>query len=113
MPKISHCHFAIARIAKEICAATYEELMSCDNILFAEYKRQTPGMTDKVRQRRFVARNWSKFIEGARATLALQLKSPIDEKVKDEIMEILVLDATLIRGRAQPAEVLGEIKQQN
>jgi hypothetical protein len=49
----------------------------------------------------------------ARATLGALLREPIDEKVKDEIVEILALDQTLIRGRKNPSVVMGEIKQPN
>lgn len=109
--KISHCHKAIAKVARNLAAATYQELMSCSNQLYDVWKKQTPGLNDKQRQQLFVNRKWGMFIDAARATLTLQLRSPIDEKVKDEIMEILALDATLIRGRVNPAVVAGELQQ--
>ncbi len=111
--KISHCHHVIAKIARELAAATYEELMSSSNEVFETWKKQTPGLNDKRRQQLFVNRKWGMFIEAARATLTLQLRQPIDEATGDKIVEILALDATLIRGRKNPAIVAGELIKPN
>lgn len=106
--KVSHCHWRVAKVAKELCAETYELVMS-KNEVFAEWKRQHPGTGAVGLENAFVKKNWSRFIPAARTTLTLLLRTPIDEKTKEEIMETLVLDATLIRGRENPSLVVGSI----
>ena len=106
--KVSHCHWRVAKVAKELCAETYELVMS-KNEVFAEWKRQHPGASRQGLENAFVAKNWGKFIPAARTTLTLLLRTTLDEKTKEEIMETLTLDATLIRGRANPSLVVGSI----
>jgi hypothetical protein len=77
------------------------------NEVYAEWKRQNPEATKQELENRFVAKNWSKFIDGARATLTRLLLEPIDQALKDEIEEALVLDASLIRGRRDPKVLMG------
>lgn len=110
--KISHCHKAIAKVSKALAAAHYEELMSCSNVVYQVWRNNHPGLNAKQLGQAFVNKFWSRFIDAARATLTAQLLQPIDESVKDEIMQILVLDSTLIRGRKNPAVLAGELKQQ-
>ena len=109
--KIAHCHRKIRDVAKAACALHYEELMSSSNVVYTMWKMQHPGLNSKQLMQAFVNRHWSKCIEMARATLARLLLEPIDENTKEEIMNVLVLDATLIRGRKEPAIVAGELKQ--
>lgn len=113
MTTSAHCHKAIAKIARECAAATYDELMSSSNLVFSAWKAQHPGISDNpVKLRRaFVSAKWGMFVEAARATLALQLRNPIDEKVGEEIVNILALDSTLIRGRVNPAQIAGMVRQ--
>lgn len=111
--KVSHCHKKIRELAKEACALHYEMLMSSSNVVYKLWKIQHPNLNSARLQQAFVNRHWSKCIELARATLGALLREPIDEKTKEEIMQILVLDSTLIRGRKQPAIVVGELTQQN
>lgn len=109
--KISHCHKSIAKVAKAVAAAHYEELMSCSNVVYQTWKKNHAQLNAKQLQQAFVNKFWSRFIDMARATLTAQLLQPIDLAVKDEIMEILALDSKLIRGRKEPMLVMGELKQ--
>lgn len=102
----AHCHKLVAKVAQEAAGELYETLMSC-NELYEEWKRQNPGLTDKQLSSRFIAKNWGKCIPFARATLASMLRTGLDETTKADIMEALVLDSTLIRGRQQPARQIG------
>lgn len=105
----AHCHKLVAKVAQEAAGELYEKLMGDDEI-YAEWKRQNPNLTPKQLESRFIAKNWGRCIDFARATLATMLRSPtVDEKLKEDIMEALVLDATLIRGRQQPAKVIGRV----
>lgn len=108
-----HCHKLVAKIAREACAELYERLMG-ENVVRTEWKRQNPDCTEHQLLARFVNRNWSKCIPFARATLARLLTTSIDDKTKDEIMEALMLDQTLTRGRADnAARVVGQISQRS
>lgn len=110
--KISHVHKKVAEVAKALTEENYELVMG-NNLVRAEWKRQHPGMGEKALVKTFVARNWSKYIPMARTTLTLLLREPIDEKTKEEILEVLALDATLIRGREQPKVFMGTQPAQN
>lgn len=98
----AHCHKLVAETAKDMAHNLYSDLMA-NNQLYSAWKTQNPGLTGKALENRFVAKNWGKCLEAARAMLALMLRGPCDESLKSTIHEALVLDATLIRGRAKLA----------
>lgn len=104
---IKHCHFAIKKVAEGMAGVLFEEMMS-RNEIWAEFKRQHEGKTTKQLEGLFIAHLWPQMIDQARATLAGMLRSPaISEEQKEEIMDILVKDQTLVRGRKNPAQFLG------
>ncbi len=105
----AHCHKVIAKIARECAGASYDDLMSSSNLVYEVWKRKYPKLDAKRLRQQFVNCKWGMFVESARATLALQLRNPIDEKTGEKIVEILALDATLIRGRVNPAQVAGQL----
>lgn len=113
MTKSAHCHKKIREVAKAAAALHYEMLMSSSNVVYKMWKNQHPGLNAARLQQAFVNAHWSKCIELARATLGALLREPIDDITKDEIMQVLVLDSTLIPGRKNPALLMGELKQQN
>lgn len=96
----AHCHKLVAKIAREAAGELYEKVMS-DNLVRAEWKRQNPECTDKQLESRFIEKNWDKCLGFARATLATMLTQPIEEGLKSDIMEALILDSTLTRGRVR------------
>ncbi len=100
------CHKMIRDVAQEAAASLYEVVMG-DNLVRAEWKRQNPGLTEKQLLSRFISKNWPRCIPFARATLATLLTKPLDTASKEAIMEALVLDSTLTRGRGRQGEVLG------
>lgn len=106
---IAHCHWRIKKTAQALCTESYELVMS-KNEVYELWKRQNPGLVGEALRERYVARNWAKYVEGARATLTRLLTEPIDQALKDEIEEALILDATLMRGRRNPQVVLGQAK---
>lgn len=110
--KISHCHRDVAKVAKELCAASYELVMGGSPLVYREWKRQNPELAanPKRLQAKFVARNWGKYVEAARATMTRLLTQPIDEAAKEHIMQVLTLDSTLIRGRVRPATLAGTVR---
>jgi len=99
MQKSAHCHILVATTAQENCRLLYGALMS-NNAFYAEWKRQHPGASAKGLEKAFVAKFWSRGVEVARATLAHMLTLPLEEDLKSTIAEALILDNTLIRGRA-------------
>lgn len=103
----AHCHKRVAKVAKALAAETYEQLMSSSDLIYSNWKKKYPHLDSKRLCRQFVADKWALFIPPARATLVGLLQQPIDEALKEEIMEILVLDSTLIRGRVNPMAVIG------
>lgn len=98
-PGLSHCHKKIKEVAIGLAGATYEMLMSSDNESYRQWKKSHPLMNAKQLEREFVRVSWSKHIIAARTTLALLLREPLDDAIKEEIVEALTLDATLLRGR--------------
>lgn len=102
-PGLSHCHKKLKEVAIALAGATYEMLMSADNDSYWQWKKSHPLMNAKQLEREFIRVNWSKHVVPARTTLALLLREPLDEKIKEEIVEALTLDATLLRGRRPTA----------
>jgi hypothetical protein len=94
----AHCHKMVAEIAKEAAGQLYERLMG-EDIYYKEWRRQNPDCTAKELERRFIAKNWGKCIDFARATLATMLNGPLPDSLKDEIVDALSKDASLRRGR--------------
>lgn len=109
MTKIAHCHILIRETAKELAGAAYEDLMSNPQLYSAWKDRFPQHYSSEAMQRTFIAQKWSHFVPVARATLALQLRYPIDEGVKETIVEALCQDQTLVRGRKDPRTILGSI----
>lgn len=103
----AHCHKLLASVAVNCAAELYETLMA-DNMLYDAWKKQHPGASSKTLARIFVSKNWGRCLGIARATLARLLESPtISPEYKETIMEALVLDGTLMKGRVDPAEIIG------
>jgi hypothetical protein len=93
-----HAHKLVAKIAEEAAKELYEVVMG-DNVIRAEWKRQNPGLNEKMLIAKFVKKNLAKCIPFARATLTRMLTVTVDEGLKEEILDALVLDASLRRGR--------------
>jgi hypothetical protein len=106
--KVSHAHYRIADTAK---AAAHEhwDVLAMDNEFYDRWVKAYPDKTAKQLEDRFVELNWGKYIPFARATLASLLATPIDEELKREIHEALVLDNTLVAGRKNPHTVIGSV----
>ena len=94
----SHCHKMVAEVAKASAHELYDKLMG-DNLYYDEWKRQNPECSPKELERRFVAKNWGKCLDFARATLAAMLRGPYPDVLKEDILDALSKDASLRRGR--------------
>lgn len=94
-----HVHKQVAEVARAAAGELYETLMH-DDLMWATWRKQNPGLSDKMLERVFIEKNWAKCIPFARATLAAMLRGPLDDTHKDHIMEALALDNTLSMGRA-------------
>lgn len=108
---ISHCHKKIKEVAQGITRANYEDCMSSSNDVYLRWKKLHPEMNAAQLELEFVRCYWSRAIDAARATLTLLLREPLDDRYKEEIVEVLTLDATLMRGRRNPAQVQGAMEQ--
>lgn len=93
-----HVHKLVHSTAVSMAHELYDVMM-LDNIWYGLWKRQNPGIGAVGLADRFVARNLSRLVPQARATLAGMLRTTTDECLKEEIYEALLLDNTLIRGR--------------
>lgn len=95
-----HAHKLVHATAVQMAHAQFEALMH-DNDWFALWKKLNPGIeSTKGLEARFVAGAIGKLLGPARAQMAKMLALPgLDEMVKRQIYEALVLDNTLIRGR--------------
>lgn len=103
--KATHVHRLIAVTAIEMAHELYASIMT-DNAWYTHWKNQHPGASPRALERLFVKRNVEGLVPQARATLAAMLGTNIDERQKEEIMECLVLDNTLRRGRDKNTVIL-------
>lgn len=101
----AHCHVMVAEVAKAAAHELYDTLMF-DNALNELWRKRYPNLGSKKLEDKFVAMYWGKCIPFARATLAQLLRSPIDDRQKESIVEALALDATLIRGRTSSESMM-------
>lgn len=98
---VAHCHKQIREIARAIAGELYEKLMG-ENQFWEVWKKQNPDATRVELERRFVDRNWGRCIGQARRALAMMLTDPsVSEAMKEEAMDVLEKDASLVRGRKQ------------
>ena len=93
-----HVHKLIAETAQAMCHEVYDALMQKDE-WYSMWKRSHPNLRGAALEAAFVKRNWSKYVDPARATLAGMLGTGLDTGQKESIMEALLLDNTLLRGR--------------
>jgi hypothetical protein len=101
----AHCHKLIASVAQAAAHELYDSLMM-DQLLYEVWKKRFPELGSKQLEEEFVKMYWGKCIPFARATLAHLLGKPIDEAQKESIMEALLLDKSLMRGRARLEEAI-------
>lgn len=102
MSRQQHCHWRIAKVAKEIAACEYEQ-MARDNTFFAQWPKR----------RTFIQRNWGLYIDPAREALTGLLHQPnFPDAQKEEIYEALMLDGVfnprVFTSLAQAEQVTGE-----
>jgi hypothetical protein len=95
----AHCHELIKSTAVAMAHEAYAAFME-NNHHYSVWKNLWPdGLSGKELEEKWVGKYWGKFIEGARAILAAMLAQPGDEGLKETILEALLLDNSLIRGR--------------
>lgn len=94
----SHAHWLVRNTAVEMAHELYDTMMT-DNEWYKVWKKQNPGLDKSELETRFVERNLSQLLPQARATLAGMLRTTVDERLKEEIYQALILDATLVKGR--------------
>jgi len=77
----------------------YERLMG-DDRFYRAWKRENPGLNSKQLEELFIEKNWKNCIGSARRALVAMLIDPsISEHVKEEVVDVLLKDKSLIRGR--------------
>jgi len=107
MPRpVVHAHKLVVQTAVQMAHELYDVMMQ-DNQWWATWLAQNPGASRKAMEKRFVRRNLPLLVPQARAALARCLhpgqSSSLTEPDKSRILEALVLDNQLVRGRAVPA----------
>ncbi len=100
------CHKMVRDVAVGMAHETYDSFME-NNVYYESWKASNPGLERREFELVWVNQNWARFVPAARATLAAMLAQPLDESLKESISEALILDATLIRGRKSPAQIVG------
>ena len=96
-----HCHKMVADTAQAMAAAAVEKMLS-DDAIFAQAKAKHPELTLAGLEATLRNDTWPHLIEQARATLAKLLTAGIDESLKEQIANALILDNTL-RGQSVSA----------
>lgn len=99
-----YAHKLIAETAVQMAHELYDTMMQ-DNQWWEQWKRQNPGASRKVMERRFVNRNIALLVPQARAALAKCLQpgqaSGLSQAQRDEVAEALILDNELVSARQQ------------
>lgn len=105
----AHAHVLVAQTARDLCLASYENIVF-NNALYDAWKKQNPQCTTtKELELAFVAKYVESYIDVARATLAHMLTLPGDEGLKETISDALILDKTLAKGRLNKTAIVGSI----
>lgn len=94
----SYCHELIAKTAREMAGALWEEQAKQD-FWYHQYQRAFPGLSASQLQTKFIAAKWPLLIQVARATLTDMLTTNISETLKDQIADALIKDRSLLRGK--------------
>ena len=95
-----HAHELIAKLAVEACQEAYDNIMFSNDIR-AFWKLQHPGMSEKALRKSWITKMSHHYLPFARSTAAALLAQPIDEELKIQIHEALILDNDLMRGRSR------------
>lgn len=104
----AHAHYQVVEVAKGLAGALYERVMQSDNSDYSDWKELNPDCNAKELELRFITLFYPKLLGEARATMAKMLATPISETLKDQIVEALILDKSLMRGRAAMPTLLGD-----
>ncbi len=88
MKRRAHCHWLIAKTAREFAGEFYQRNAS-DNAFY----RAHPS------EREFIAAYWGKFTETAREIMAKMLAGSYPESMKEQIAEALMADVAMAAGR--------------
>jgi hypothetical protein len=89
-------HKLVAETAAAMAHELYDALMQRDD-WWKQWQAWHPGQTRKEMEDSFVRRNVAQLLPKARAVLAGMLAGPLNEGLKETIMEALTLDASLQR----------------
>jgi hypothetical protein len=89
-----YCHPLLRKTAQEMAASLYEDLAT-NPVWYAQAKKE--GLS----QDKFISLKWGVLLEDARATLAQLLATSLNERLKSEISDALILDHSLKRGTAR------------
>mgnify|MGYP001556543085 CR=1 FL=1 len=98
MSKTLHAHKLVVETARKMAEAIYEELAKDNN--WPKVKPELrAGLGHKIAREKFIQRNLAKFLGEARSTLTEMLNGHYPESLKEEILDALIKDASLMRGR--------------
>lgn len=106
MPFAISAHFMVRKAAMEVAGELYEKMMSND-ALFKRWKELNPGLEGGGLEKAFIMKNWPRCIPVARATLAVMLRGPLADGLKEEIVDALHKDQTLRAGRPDNIRKMG------
>lgn len=100
-----HVHKLVRKVAIEMAAEIYEDVMKQDNQIYADWKKMCPDLSPERCEAMWIELAWPQLVQNGsvRATLARLLTTTLDDDLKREIYDALIKDATLRRGRTDLA----------
>lgn len=101
-PRTIYAHEQVLAVAKEMAHEVYSDLMSADNELYSDWKKQCPDLTPEKCEELFCELLIPRLLEPARATLAQMLGNAAYEHLHESIYDALCKDNILRQGRIAP-----------
>lgn len=101
-PRQIYAHEQVISVALKMAHEVYDELMTSDNELYADWKKQCPDLTAEKCEELFCQLMIPKLLEPARATLASMLAKSEFAHLHESIYDALCLDNILRIGRNAP-----------
>lgn len=95
-------HELVWKTAQEMALALYEEVMSGNNAMYADWKNNWPEKTPEERQQLFCQLIAPKLLEPARAILASMLSDPSKAHLHESIYDSIIKDNAVRASRVTP-----------
>jgi hypothetical protein len=101
-PRTIYAHEQVLSVAKAMAHEVYSDLMSADNELYSDWKKQCLDLTPEKCEELFCELLIPRLLEPARATLGAMLGKKEYEHLHESIYDALRKDNILRQGRIAP-----------